>query len=655
MAFLSLIILRAETHVRIAFLILFAFLPALSAHATALPEINDRPWDRAMLDPILNSNLALNGSQAISFPEAFRKGPDQILPCWSEYFFPQNRIKLHSLDVSSNIYVRSVQYFFSGSEPAYRVMLKGRFATQAKLQLRALICTSACDMVDVPLQRTNATTFTGEMPPGEKLSYAGGFVIGVGAGVERLDGIRVANSSVLNDSQLMERDRRSIGMCYETKSPLVGSVAYTDFIPMLGIAALSLALIWILARRRETFPLILSLGFFATNVVGLFLLYFGLSDIRLEQAVADRSLIVSLAWYQCLVITMASACYLGMKRLLPKVVHLPDLSVSYHLPSTLVVYGILFVLSIWFGFRDVIDYYVTLMSDHIPGAATRASVIRNNISSNALGIKSHWYKLIFTDIPTFLNLLLIVYSTYTRRFWLASALFVAQSFLLVLSGEKAPIVWHLGAVVFILITLYRTPPKTVLLSFVSITALGCLLVIWGPKSVLLWADRALLGSLTVAYTALKIFPAEHTFLGGASLRIFDFGITAEQFDLDLFMWRQIFHSSYFSHLSGTATGPFWLQGYANFGAFGAALFAATFGLILAAVEFLASKIRHSFVRTGLLAWLVGHYASFGESNLTRFILDFYLFGLIAFIALYGVLSVAARKVSARLETKGVAK
>ncbi len=654
MTFLSLITLRAEKHIRIAFLIFFAFLSALPVHATSLPEIDDRPWDRAILNPILNSNLALNGSQAIRFPEDYRREPGQILPCWSEYFL-HTGIKLNSLDAVSNIYVRSVQYYFSGSEPAYRVMLKGQFATEAQLQLRALICSSACDMVDVPLQRTDATTFTGEMQPGKKLSYAAGFVIGVGAGVERLEGIRIANSSALNDSQLLERDRRSIGMCYETKSSLVGTPSYTDFIPILGVAVLSLALIWILARRRKTFPLILILGFFATNVVGLFLLYFGLSDVRLAQAVVDRSLIVSLAWYQCLAITMASACYLGMKRLLPKVVHLPELSVSYHLPSALVVYGILLVLSVWFGFRDVIDYYVTLMGDHIPGAAARASVIRNNFALNAFGIKSHYYKLIFTDIPIFLNLLLIAHSTYTRRFWLATALFIAQSFFLALSGEKAPIFWYVGAVVFILITLFQMPPKTVLLSFVSITALGCLLVIWGPKSILLWADRAFLGSLTVAYTALKIFPAEHPFLGGASLRIFDFGITADQFDLDLFMWRQIFHSSYFSHLTGTATGPVWLQGYANFGAFGAALFAATFGFILAAVEFLVSKIRHSFVRIGLLAWLVSHYASFGESNLTRFILDFYLFGLITFIALYVVLSVAARKVSARPETKGVEK
>lgn len=91
-------------------------------------------------------------------------------------------------------------------------MLKGRFATEAKLQFRALICTSACDLVDVPLQLMDATTFTGEMQPGKKLSYAAGFFIGVGAGVERLEGIRVANSSALKDSQLLERDRRSIGM-----------------------------------------------------------------------------------------------------------------------------------------------------------------------------------------------------------------------------------------------------------------------------------------------------------------------------------------------------------------------------------------------------------------------------------------------------------
>ena len=175
---------------------------------------------------------------------------------------------------------------------------------------------------------------------------------------------------------------------------------------------------------------------------------------------------------------------------------------------------------------------------------------------------------------------------------------------------------------------------------------------WGPKSILLWVDRAILGSLTVAYTALKIFPAEYPFLGGASLKFFNFGITPDWFNLDLFMWRHIFHSSYFSHLSGTSAGPVWFQGYANYGVFGVALFAGIFGFILAAVEILASQIRDPVVRICLMAWLVTHYASFGETNLTSFVADFYLFGIFIFLALYAMLSFAAHKFSKKLKLTG---
>lgn len=626
-------------------LVFAAILLVVNAKADTLPDINDRPWNRATIDPILNSNLVINGLQQLQFQTNYPKKDKDILPCWTK--FQPNQYDTPWLRKGEYVHVQSIYYNFSGVETTYNVTLKGQFESDANLKLWAKICTSICDLVPIPLNFKDSNTFIGEMQPGKKLSYSSGFIIWIGDGVKRLNGLRVANTDALDDYQLYNRDRHSVGVCYETKMPIIGSFSYAHLVPIIGLTAICMVFIRVLAWKRATFPLFMVFVFFITNVLGLYILYFGLSNVRLEQGITDRSLIVTLAWYQLIAFLIVAAFYSGVKRLLPDGAHLTYLSQSFRLPTITTLYVFLISLTIWFQISETANYFLTLMS----GFKSHASLIRNNLSLNILGIKSHYYHLFFFIIPTLLNLLIILTAFRSRNFSLVTAFVVIHVFVLSLTAEKAPFFWYLLSLFFIFANIFTPKSGTVVFVFSIVVTVICLIFLFGPKWAALFADRALLGSLTVAYTALKIFPDQYNFLNGAGTGFFSIFFTSKPFNLDLFLWRQIFSSSYFSHLTGTATGPVWLQGFANFGIYGLVFSAVIFGLILSFMEYLAYSIQDKIISSGFLAWLVGHYASLGENNLSRYILDFYAIGIIFFIFTYGLTKILFLKKMLNMQAK----
>ncbi|MCZ8352444.1 MAG: hypothetical protein O9352_21305 [Rhizobium sp.] len=459
------------------------------------------------------------------------------------------------------------------------------------------------------------------MLPGREGEYVERFHLAASVGSISIDSFVVSNADEPNAASIQERDASIMGMCYEEVSPMIGDVRA---IHLAGIALANITafgvIFWLL-RRKSFFPAFLVCSFFLTNVLGLLPLYFGWSEVRVTQHVLDRAIVATLAWAGLAMLCLAVCGYCAASWIWSKFWRDRCCRIEVNFWTVLSIFVMIACVVLASSLPKAIEYYQAAGGGGI-GASARAAFLRSLINQETFGLKSHYFRLFFLLLPLVLNFIILSKAIDRNVFLIVPILIGIQVAILLYNGEKAPVAWYLFALGYLALAkgLFR---KEFIWPAFGVGAALLIVVLAGPQSMRLMADRMILGGLTVGYYVIKIFPEESPFLAGSSLRLLGMGSDV-RFNLDLFMWRNIFSDSYFSHLSGTATGAVWVQGYANFGWIGAGVFAAAFGAIVASAQALVTRLFVPSVAAGVGSLLIFHYSSLGESNLDRFLTDFYL-------------------------------
>ncbi|MGR6860407.1 hypothetical protein ACU5EH_08880 [Aliivibrio salmonicida] len=619
---------------------------------TSASQITDKVWHTDEISSILNSNLVMNGDMYYQYQQdvelksevydnifsSYKNGSGtnlvKVLPCWDEYLYANESSSQGSLikiDNRKKVFIaRAIQYYFSGDEDDYEVNVEGEFSIDADLGVTALICTSDCKPVEVKLTRTDSNNFSGTLKPGPKSSYIPFFMVSVTEGVEKISGLSVSNIDGLSTEELRGRDGLSLGMCYSTEYPLQGDANISDVLVILLLNLILTVSMLVLFKKKLYFPLLLTFAFFVTNVFGILFLYWGVSVVRLEQNITNRDILTNIAWFNLIGYLLTAVSYYVICSLfdrldLKRVAIIKEININFKL--AVFIYFCVVIPFIMIFNSGAIDYYLTSSGDLL-GNAARASYLRSIITDSSFGLKSHHFRLLLVVVPLFLCLYIINDLLKNKFFVVAFFFFFVEAVILLYNGEKAPLIWF-GFSLFYLFLIQEFFNNKWTIPFVSLSFLIVVVVILvSPQSAIgLLIDRTIFGATTVSYYMLELFPNTQSFLLGDSINIMGFKPTENSFNLDLYLWRNIFSSSYYSSLTGTATGTIWTQGYANFGMLGAGLFAFIFGGVVSFFYNTSQVLFKNNITVSLTAWLVFHYSSLGESNLTRYIGDFYLLGL----------------------------
>jgi hypothetical protein len=608
---------------------------ATASPSTAVPV--DGPWHPDELAQRLNANLVLNGSLAV--PQPAKPLSSQIAPCWNadlaqpsttDAQMVGNQIVLNGPAALS---IRPIQYYFEKNEPDYTITLSGKFPPGSVAMLGAAICAIKCADETVQLTAINSTKETGTLPAPPAGSYVRSFRLTT-AGIPAISGLSVSRDASFDAAQVLERDRQSVRMCVvgaPTMSPPLDwrQVGLIGAVNVLYLAALG----WLLAERAF-FPLFIAGAYYLTNVFGLPLLYFGMSQQRMLQGVTDRGIITEMAWFNLAILIAAAVPMLLARAVSPLLSKRPALPLQLDMRLVAGLFVLLNGILLVTHFQGAIRFYMADASD-----ASNASFIRNLIVANGtLGLKSHYFFLLFRYLPIFLSLLLAYNLILKRRYWLTALTVVVQAILLLQDGEKAPFVWYLYACAFMALTIYRVPMLNLMAGLGGTVIVGALAVIFGPPRILILLDRMLFGGMVVTHHILATFPAAHPFLKGSSMTFLDVHLTHGQpFNLAVYMWRQIFPERFFSDLTGTAAGAFWTQVYANFGTVDAIASAAALALLIAVVYLAVRTLVPAAIFVPTAAWLVFDYSGIVETDFTRYVGDFNLLGIaLVFAALAGV-------------------
>ncbi len=616
--------------------------------------LDDKPWDPEALHDALNANLIMNGDfllgseplRGISRRFANDKGEQ---PCWDRLDGQTNftMIKHKGLEPVGDIYawyqVSTVRYFPTGKEDPYDVNLIGRFPDADKLALYAMICEETCRYKNIELSKYSKG-FKGSLDAPKSGEYIQRFVLGMGGSDWSIEGLHVFQRGLYKRKFVEGRDRLSLGLCEDIKNHMQGEQKWIDHIKIILANLIFIGIIIFFAFRRDYSYAIITTCLYVTSGLGLFGLYVGASDVRLSQGVTDRRIISLLVNTTITFITFLSLGYYCIHRIKNKVnVKLEGLVVPPSIP--VVGYSVLLAVVMSNTLMDAISYYVSSNAIGKEGALY-ISYLREGISQDTMGLKSHYFRLIFIVFPIILSLYLVKTLSAQRRWFWPLLITTCTSLLLILNGEKAPLVWYIVTILFVFLADHG---RLRVMAFVMAIILGSLFMLYVPiDKINLMADRAIYGGLTVAYKALELFPNEIDYLHGKSISLFGYSLASPYFNLDLLLWRNIFPESYYSGVSGTSTGPVWVQGYVNYGWLGIPMVSFICGGIMAAYCIIAKSIAPKAVSYAILGWLIFHYSGASESNASRYIADFYAVSVFIAVGIYLFLSAFKRRIARKV-------
>lgn len=609
-------------------------------------DFTDKPWESEELSSILNSNLVLNGERFHKYSDTTVLRDYMLDPCW-RHIHSDNSKRIVPIDIQ-HYEIRAIQYFFQGNEPDYKVVLKGNWESAKFVSLAAQYCESQCEYVEIPLEKIDSSTYEGVMKPGVERSYIQHFLLKTDRSDDKIESLSVSHSSETVDKEFfIERDRISLPQCDNIIAKIEGEISPFGLASIVLLSIITLVLICYLCIRRMYFPMMIMITMFVTNAFGLIFLYFGISTVRLSQSVVSREILSNIALYNMVFVLLAVigfwlvsaffSLYINDRVRLARF----DTDINQRIAKVILLTSVVFLT--YSSYQTLADLFFTYLNGN-RGGSVRSSLLRADISSNTFGLKSHHFELIFIHFPIFLSLYFVSKALLERKYFNV-LIFVSLAIpMLIYNGEKAPLIWYCFSVAYLLLVTNRLSNKW----FMSLFLLGLLsvtiifLLPW-QNSLSLLLDRTFFGASTVNYYGLKIFPTQHSFLDGESISMLGFRFAENYFNLELYLWRNIFSSSYFSSLTGTATGIVWMQGYANFGLPGMLLFSILFGSVVSfyfnAIKLIDSKA----VVYPLFAFLIFHYVSFGESNLTRYLLDYYLIGVLALTCVVVVIKTISTK------------
>lgn len=601
-------------------------------------EINDKMWSKQDFETHFLPNLLINGKFELNFdgPVADPRNPgwNQFEKCWSVSKKDSKGIKKVEGSAGIQLQKSSFPVEIFGTSLSFKdnfkqmdnmkVIVDGLFEKPSVIA-KLGYCKDTCVESEIPLrlEDNRLVAELGDLLKGAQISSFSLVVLG---GVGSISSVVLGSGSGVED--FTERDLSSSEYCFKPPFNLGESSWFGPFV-LLVLSFVGTALLVFLVKRSDWFLATLVSVYLSFSFFGIWILYFGLSEYRLAQGIFDRNRILSLGAINIFVLGVVVGVWLLLRS---RVSSRREGKISFPIRWGAVFYvGIVLVLLVLAlpNFISFLRVYFQCEGAH---CAVAVSQLRQDITDLGF-MKPHYQRLIFYHITTLLSYFILsgmLTANHSRRYIKISCLIAIQMFILVYNGEKAPILWYLFGLLFIFLSLGIVRNKKLISILLLVLAIGpSIAAAVGSR----FADRLALGSLTVGYKVLDIYPASISYLHGKS--VFDpFALWGgSSFDLPFYQWRFIHPELLYSTIIGTSVTAFWGEAYGNFGFTGVVLAAILFGL---GVTVLFEAVRGVFAQSAavaIVAWAVFRYSVFVESLFSTLVIDFYSVGVFFFLGM----------------------
>jgi len=276
------------------------------------------------------------------------------------------------------------------------------------------------------------------------------------------------------------------------------------------------------------------------------------------------------------------------------------------------------------------------------------------IATTTFAGKYHRYSFFFKMILPYFSLVAMA-ATYKNRdkFWKISfiSLFVFTCFMLIVDIQKAPLLFYLISVIYLLYVLNKKVDVKKLI-FVGMGFIVILIFMYlfimgfaGRGMGVVFTKismRLFIGQTKGVYTAFKVFPVHHDFLYGLSFPNPGGFFPYETFELIKYIFKEMY--GYGRFIVGTAPTPYFVEFYVNFGyiAMIVSMLIGSFLIQLAQIIFIRSQ--KSIINLGLYAFLLISIGKLGLMSLLHtFGIKFFM--LILFVGIYKITVNSARKIN----------
>lgn len=271
------------------------------------------------------------------------------------------------------------------------------------------------------------------------------------------------------------------------------------------------------------------------------------------------------------------------------------------------------------------------------------SDLARSMMTNSFSGGYHWYKLIITDLFSFIVISYIAhYLISNEKYYLFKIIFysIFLIFSLLLTTEKGPVMFFFISYFFTYIFIKKggyLNGKAVFRFLILIF----LIIVFVYTYVLNFIDfsssleaifkRVFTGQIIPAYFYLDYFPSKESFLMGKS-----FPNPSGVLPFVPFKLTEIISAYYFTSqdgVIGSAPTFFWGELYANFGFLGVLIVPLFIGFFLYALNIYVLRLHINPIVTSYYIWLIIHYSYLSGTSLSTYIFDIYLF----FITLFFVM------------------
>jgi oligosaccharide repeat unit polymerase len=396
-----------------------------------------------------------------------------------------------------------------------------------------------------------------------------------------------------------------------------------------------------LSMFRLNIPSFVVVSMFLFSYIGIFPLYFGLDEYRLEY-VQDKYIMLKVFFFTSYTILTLVMGFLCAKRFLPN----NSISLSHNIRA--LNKSELFYISILIIFTAaVLMLYLSKISRVAIEVALFDSVSESMVARSKMGNdfhgKYHRYSVIMHDLANVLTFTLFAAWLTLKKKKILLLLVVAFSisaFSAIMATEKAPFAWLLIGLFFTHILVRnegRVPVKKTVVFLLFVFAFLTLFNFFfmgisdNGSALLSVFSRAFTGAVQPAYHYLEFFPEHQGFLLGKSFPNPGGLLPFEPYMLtrELMMWT-------FPHLAGNGIvgsmpTVFWGELYANFGILGVMLLPLLVGFFLYIFSFVINRLENTPLKIGLIVWLLFHYKNLAATGISAFIIDAYLFVILFFV------------------------
>jgi hypothetical protein len=285
------------------------------------------------------------------------------------------------------------------------------------------------------------------------------------------------------------------------------------------------------------------------------------------------------------------------------------------------------------GFRSIaLLNAVGLFSDLNIGVA-------RSTMTNSFEGSYHWYKLIITDLFSFVFLTLFsnyLISKRPNKLYITIILLLLV-FSLMLSTEKGPVMILFISIYFMYFLIQKNGYLNLnylaqlfiyfffILIFIYIFVLNFQNL---SSSIIAIFERILTGQIIPAYQYLDYFPSKHDFLLGRSFPNPSGVLPFTPFPLTQAI--SSFYSDMPNDITGSSPTIFWGELYANFSLYGIFIFPIFIGYFLYTFNFFLLKLKPTAALIGYYCWAILHFSYLSGTSLSTYLFDIYLI-IITFI------------------------